>query len=74
MLSGVLRCARAAEMHVLIIRVFFKMREILAANAELARKVEGLDRKVSVLYDDFQRLPTPPASKQKPIDYIRPKD
>jgi len=56
MLSSVLRSDRAAEVNVLIIRVFVKMRQILATNAELARKVEHLDRKVGVLYENFQRF------------------
>lgn len=74
MLSSVLRSDRAAEINVLIIRVFVKMRQVLATNAELARKVEQLDRKVSVLYDSFQRLLTPPAADKEPIGYIHSKD
>jgi len=75
MLSSVLRSKRAAEMNVLIIRVFVKMREMLATNAELARKVEHLDRRVSALYDAFQRHFAPPdPPKKNPIGYVPPKD
>jgi hypothetical protein len=74
MLSSVLRSDRAAEVNVLIIRVFVKMRQILATNAELARKVEHLDRKVSVLYESFQKLLAPISTKKNPIGYIHPKD
>jgi ORF6N domain len=75
MLSSVLRSKRAAEMNVLIIRVFVKMREMLASNAELARRVEHLDRRVSALYEAFQRhfAPQDP-SKKNPIGYVPPKD
>ncbi len=74
MLSSVLRSDRAAEVNVLIIRVFVKMRQILATDADLARKVEQLDRKVSILYESFQKLLAPNAAKKNPIGYIHPKD
>lgn len=75
MLSSVLRSDRAAEMNVLIIRVFIKMRQMLATHAELARKVEHLDRRVSILYDSFQKLLAPPnPPKKNPIGYVPPKD
>jgi hypothetical protein len=74
MLSSVLRSDRAAEVNVLIIRVFVTMRQMLATNAELARKVEHLDRRVSVLYESFQKLLAPPAPKKNPIGYVPSKD
>ncbi len=75
MLSSVLRSDRAAEMNVLIIRVFIKMRQMLATHAALARKVEHLDRRVSILYDSFQKLLAPPnPPKKNPIGYVPPKD
>lgn len=75
MLSSVLRSARAAEVNVTIIRVFVKLRQILASNEDLARKVEQLDRKVAILFDTVQKLLSPAASgKKHPIGYIHHKD
>ena len=42
MLSSVLRSSRAAQMNVFIMRAFVKLREVLATNRELARKVQQL--------------------------------
>jgi hypothetical protein len=49
MLSSVLHSDRAAEVNVLIIRTFVAFRQMLATNEELARKVQQLDRKVTLL-------------------------
>jgi len=42
MLSSVLRSSRAVRMNVFIMRAFVKLREVLASNRELARKVDQL--------------------------------
>src|SRR6266850_6087360 len=42
MLSSVLNSDRAVQMSILIIRAFVKLREFLATNKEMARKVEQL--------------------------------
>src|SRR5260370_34242829 len=44
MLSSVLRSSRAVQMNILIIRAFVKLREMLAAHKDLARKIEDLER------------------------------
>jgi hypothetical protein len=46
MLSNVLRSARAIEVSVLIVRAFVRMRSALAANTELASRVDELAREV----------------------------
>jgi hypothetical protein len=43
MLSSVLNSRRAVQMNIFIIRVFMKLREMLATNKGLARKIESLD-------------------------------
>lgn len=45
MLSGVLSSARAVQTHVAIIRAFVQLRQMLASNASLARKLEALEKK-----------------------------
>ena len=43
MLSAVLKSDRAVKMSILIVRAFVKLRELLASNKELARKIEELE-------------------------------
>jgi hypothetical protein len=74
MLSSVLRSARAAEMNVLIMRTFLKLREILATNAELARRVDLLDRKVGILHETFLRFMQPDLPKKNPIGFVPSED
>ncbi len=53
MLSSVLRSKRAVEVNIAIMRTFVKLREILADNALLRRKIESMERK----YDEqFQQV------------------
>lgn len=47
MLSSVLRSARAIAANIAIMRAFVRLREMVAANAELASKLEELERRVS---------------------------
>src|ERR1700733_10187575 len=75
MLSSVLHSDRAAEVNVLIIRTFVAFRQMLATSEELARKVQQLDRKVTLLYNDFQMFITPTnPPKTPPIRYVPPED
>src|SRR5687768_13454384 len=46
MLANVLRSGRAVEVSVLIVRAFVRMRSAMAANAELAARVDELSREV----------------------------
>ena len=77
MLSAVLKSDRAVRMSVFIVRAFVQLRELLATNKELARKVEQLEaaRKqqartrqqhaailVSVV-QDVQKLKNPPVTR-----------
>lgn len=43
MLSAVLNSERAIQMSILIVRAFVKLRELLATNAALARKIERIE-------------------------------
>lgn len=45
MLSSVLRSRRAIEVNIAIMRTFVKLRQILATNAALRRKIEAMERK-----------------------------
>jgi len=45
MLSSVLRSGRAVQVNIEIMRAFVRMRQILATHAELARKLNALEKK-----------------------------
>jgi hypothetical protein len=47
MLSSVLHSARAIATNIAIMRAFVRLREIAGANAELARKLDQLERRVA---------------------------
>jgi hypothetical protein len=53
MLSSVLRSKRAVEVNIAIMRTFVKLREILATNASLRRKIESMERKYN---EQFQAV------------------
>jgi len=70
MLSSVVRSERAAQINVAIMRTFVKLRELLATNRDLARKVEEHDRKITVLFDTVQKLLTLPPTPRKKIGFV----
>jgi hypothetical protein len=47
MAATVLKSKRAVEMSVFIVRAFVELREMLARNRDLARKLAELERKIS---------------------------
>lgn len=49
MAASVLNSPRAIEMSVYVVRAFIKLRELLASNIELARKLEALERSLATL-------------------------
>ncbi len=72
MLSSVLRSPRAVEINIRIMRAFVRLREMLATNEELARKVDRHDRQIAVLFEHVKKLLEPPEPKRKrPIGFIR---
>jgi hypothetical protein len=74
MLSGVLRGKRAVEVNVSIMRAFVRLRELLATNQELARKVAQHDRQIAVLFEHVKNMLAPVPLKKNPIGFIHPKD
>ena len=66
MLSGVLRGKRAVEVNISIMRAFVRLRELLASNEELARKVAQHDRQNAVLFDHVKKCLRPCRSKRIP--------
>lgn len=73
MLSAVLRSARAIQVNIEIMRAFVRLRQMLTSNADLARKLDELEKKYDsqfkIVFDAIRRLMTPPATKAKPIGF-----
>jgi ORF6N domain len=73
MLTSVLKSDRAIQMNIAIMRTFVRLREMIAANKDLAARVEKLETGQRQIYsiievlvdeiDDMKRLPPP--SKRK---------
>ncbi len=75
MLSSVLNSDRAIEVNVQIMRAFVKLREMIASNKELAKKLDELekkyDRQFKVVFDAIRQLMTPPETKEKKIGFVK---
>jgi hypothetical protein len=69
MLSSVLRSERAVLVNIEIMRTFVRLRQMLASNVELARKLDTLEKKYDtqfkVVFDAIRQLMQPPVSKPK---------
>lgn len=65
MLSSVLRSKKAIQINIAIMRAFVKLREFLADNKELARKVEEHSRHISYIYKLIDELRKAPEEKPK---------
>jgi hypothetical protein len=70
MLSTVLRSKQAVQVNIAIMRTFVRLREMLATNAELARKVGQHDRQIAILFEHVGKLLAPPKSKKHPIGFV----
>lgn len=64
MLSSVLRSPRAVQVNVAIMRTFVQLRQMLASNAGLARKLEALeakyDEQFKIVFDAIRELMSAP--------------
>jgi hypothetical protein len=73
MLANVLNSVRAAQTSVQVVRAFVRLRQMLASNAELARKLEVLeqkyDRHFKVVFDAIRELMSPPETKRREIGF-----
>jgi hypothetical protein len=75
MLSSVLNSKRAVMVNIGIMRAFVKLRRMLASNAELAQKLDTLEKKYDdqfkVVFEAIRQLMTPPETKKRPIGFGR---
>jgi len=74
MLSSVLRSKRAVQVNIEIMRAFVRLRQMLASNAELARKIDALEKKYDaqfkVVFDAIRQLMKPPEPKKGKIGFL----
>ena len=73
MLSSVLRSRRAVQVNIEIMRAFVRLREMLAADAKLARKLEALEKRYDaqfrVVFDAIRELMAPGPAQRRRIGF-----
>lgn len=75
MLSSVLRSQRAVLVNVEIMRAFVRLRQMLESNADLARKLDALEKRFDaqfkVVFQAIRELMAPPEPPHKRIGFHR---
>ena len=73
MLSSVLNSERAIRVNIEIMRAFVRLRELIAANRDLARRLDHLeknyDAQFKVVFDAIRELMIPPRLRRRPIGF-----
>jgi len=73
MLSSVLRSERAVEVNIAIMRAFVQLREMLASNVELSRKLKRMEKKYDkqfkIVFEAIRQLMAPAETKKKKIGF-----
>ena len=77
MAATILNSPRATEVSVYIVRAFVRLRELLASNKELARRLDQLEKKlgshdqaIAGLVNTIRNLMSPPELKRRPIGFV----
>jgi phage regulator Rha-like protein len=78
MLSSILNSERAVKVNIEIMRAFVRLRQMLASNAELSRKLDALEKKYDaqfkVVFDAIRELMKPPEKPKRKIGLKREKE
>ena len=73
MLSSALRCPRAVQVNIEIMRAFVRLRELIGANRELARRLDELEKRYDAqfrgVFDAIRELMTPPEKPRRSIGF-----
>jgi hypothetical protein len=76
MAATILNSPRAVEMSLYVVRAFIRLRDLLASNSTLARKLDELERKyqhhdeaIVTILSAIRELMSPPASKRRGIGF-----
>jgi phage regulator Rha-like protein len=70
MLSSVLRSKRAIEINIAIMRVFIRLRQILADNAALRKKLEEHDEQIKYIFNLLGQMLQEPEKPKKRIGFL----
>ena len=74
MLSSVLNSERAIKVNIEIMRAFVRLRQILASNRELSRRLDELEKKYDaqfrIVFEAIRELMKPPETKKRPIGFL----
>jgi len=77
MLSSVLKGERSARVNVRIMRAFVHMREVLAGQKDILKKLDELEKKyethdtgIKAVFDALKQLIQPPAPPHRKIGFI----
>ena len=75
MAANVLSSKAAVQASVQVVRAFIRLRQMLASNAELARKLSEIERKYDaqfkVVFDAIRQLMTPIEPQRKQIGFTK---
>ncbi|CAN5489525.1 ORF6N domain-containing protein [soil metagenome] len=73
MAANILNSDRAVQASVAVVRAFVRLRQMIASNAELARKLAELEKKYDaqfkVVFEAIRQLMMPPEPKRKQIGF-----
>ena len=73
MLSSILNSERAIMVNIQIMRIFTRLREILATHEEMRRKIEQMEKKYDgqfqVVFEAIRQLMTPPETSKRKIGF-----
>lgn len=73
MLSSILKSARAVRVNIEIMRAFVRLRQMMQEHAQLAAKIDALERKCDVRFDvvfeAIRELESPPARAKRRIGF-----
>jgi hypothetical protein len=79
MVASILNTPRAIEVSVYVVRAFIKLREMLPAHHELARKIEELERRlgshdeqIQTLFEAIRQLMVPVEPRRRRIGFQAP--
>jgi hypothetical protein len=77
MLSSILHSERAIQVNIAIMRVFVRLREMMATHKELAFKLieleerlEGHDEQIQNIFEAIRQLMSPPERERKKIGFV----
>ena len=74
MLSGILHSERAIRVNIEIMRAFVRLRQMLASNAPLARKLDALEKKYDaqfkLVFEAIRQLMTPSEPNRRKIGFL----